>query len=310
MVQKRARLAEWVRRVCENLDVYTAILICVAAVVCLVVGWAFRPTVGAPPLEPSPPMLTISFSAPQPAPRELDINSILEQESNSQTVLKVDLAGVFEPGQTTVNWSVAVQQFTGSICTPKPNQASVTPIGPGNYSISGTSPVTTHGIPFTLLHLCWSSGSPLAITSSYISANLPVIVAPAAESGTLIRELGAGSTALADYSLVGGIAPTILTSANWQWQSSYGANSESQAQYPIPVFASSIIGAQQANRDTFISGILFGVAGGALISVLLGLPDLVDRWRERQRARDEKPAQGSGTRDGEPSSDASSSIPS
>jgi hypothetical protein len=310
MVLMRTRRVWRAWRMPDNLDLYATILICAVSVACLLLGWRFRPTASSPPLVPSAPMLTINFSGPQPAPRELDISSVLVRESDSQTELKVDLAGVFEPGQTTVGWSVAVQQFTGRICTPKPYQAPVRYIGPQNYSISATSPVATNGTPFTLIHLCWSSNSPLAITSSYLNANLPAVFSPPPEAGTVTRVLQVVGTSLAGYDLVGGIAPAILTPPSWKWQSSYGGNSENQAEYPIPVFASSIIGVQQANSDTFYSGIFFGVAGGALISVLLGLPDLVKRRRDLQRTGAKEPADVGSTQDGGSSRNASPSLPS
>lgn len=296
------------RRLPKNLDLYITIVICAGGVACLVLGWLYRPAVSGPPPVPPAPTLTINFSGPQATPRELNVDSVLERESNSLNELRVDLAGVFEPGQKAVGWSVSVQQFTGYVCTPKGWQAAVKYLGTQNYSISETSPVAANGTPFALIHLCWSSNSPLAITSSYVNANLPAVFSPPPEAGTVTRSLSVADTSLDGYSLIGGIAPVVVSSSSWMWQSSYGGSSESQAEYPVPVFGSSIVGAQQANRDTFYSGLLFGGAGGALVSVLLGLPDLGRRMRERQQTQAKEPTEASGTRNGEASQNSPPSL--
>jgi hypothetical protein len=193
------------------------------------------------------------------------------------------------PEQRAIPWTVTVQGFTGYLCTPRPNQARLTRLGNSDdYTIMGTAQIpATPGEPFLVLYLCWHSGPPLEITGSYLSAALPpILVAPG--GGTLTRGLKLTGTSLSTYTLAGGVAPTKVTPASWAWTSPLSSDLESQASAEIPVIASSIPGIQRDSANAFYSGIFFGIAGGAAVSVIPAYLEVAKRKAERKPSATER----------------------
>ena len=133
------------------------------------------------------------------------------------------------------------------------------------------------------------SGAPLITSGSYVSAALPPILAPG-EKGTVTRSLVLTGTSLSSYSPAGGLPPTEVSARSWIWTDALDSSFQSQARSAIPVIASSLPGIQRDNSDIFLSGIFFGIAGGAAVS---GHPGLARRLRPQ-----ESPARGQ-TRRGE-----------
>ncbi len=77
---------------------------------------------------------------------------------------------------------------------------------------------------------------------------------------------------------------------------------QDQARYEIPVIASSLPGLQHDNQNAFYSGILFGIAGGAGVSLIPALLDAVDRRKSRNEA-------AAGERDTAPATEPHSATP-
>lgn len=271
----------------ENFDLEATVFLCAVTIACLAVGWGMRPSASGPPQVPPAPTLNLLFPGPQPPPRNLTADALLMQTSNSQAELKLDVQGTFAPNQKAIHWTLAIEDFTGSVCT-----AGLHPshIGRQNYVLDVTSPIPAGGL-FLTVHLCWTSNSPVTVNTSYISADLPIVQAPD-ETGTVTRILQLSSASTYAYALSDDIAPTSFTPQAWTWQSPLSTSVGSQGSAPITVYGSSIVGVQEANDNTFYSGILFGIAGGAFISVLVALPGLLRRPIERREAKRKAAAKG------------------
>jgi hypothetical protein len=260
------------------------------AVICFVVGWGYRPPAGELPQLPSAPQLVINFNR-APPPLSLLIDSKLIQTSSSQTELEVNATGTFRPKQTVVSWIMTVQGLTGYICTQTPYQGSVEDLGSQDYAIKKTLQIPSGGDSFLIVHLCWHGNAPLTVKDSYFSANLPCIL-DLNQAGTLTRSLQLTGTSLSAYTLAEAITPTSVTPGVWSWESPLSSAPGNQASTAMPVFGSSILGIQRDSNNTFVAGILFGIAGGAFISVLPLLPDIF----ERRDAKHETTANGDSRR--------------
>jgi hypothetical protein len=92
-------------------------------------------------------------------------------------------------------------------------------------------------------------------------------------------------TSLSNYSIAGGVAPTEATARSWVWTGNLSGSFQSQARAEIPIIASSLPGIQRDNRDIFYSGILFGIAGGAAVSVIPALLNASDRRKTENKQR-------------------------
>jgi hypothetical protein len=267
----------------ENLDVTSLVLLGALAVASFVAGWVLRPPNGPAVQVPSSPELTINFTDAAPV-RNLDIVSFLAQAAGSQTVLKVNAKGLLKPGQATTSWNMGVQGFSGAFCTPKAyrGHTAIRHVGYENYVVTGTtlSPATYQGL-LLVVHLCWNHGSPLAINGPNLSAALPRVLAPD-QAGTLTRVLQLHQTSLSGYSIAGGVAPTGESQSAWFWTTGLGGSFEGPGSMGVVVFGSNSSDIETENHNSFYSGILFGIAGGAALSVIPALPGLIDRRRARR----------------------------
>ena len=276
----------------SNFGWVLVLALCLITIASFALGFAVRPSNSTPAKIPNPPVLNISFQSGKPL--RLFVYSFLKQAGDRQTELVIDATGSFAPNQTTTHWTVSVLGFTGHIC---PNQATairLTPVPglPRNYVINGHSKVPAiNGEPFLVFKLCWNNGSPLITSGSYISAALSPILAAGGQIGTVTRSLVLSGTSLSSYSLAGGIAPTEATARSWVWTDNLSGRFESQARAEIPIIASSLPGIQRDQRNTFYSGILFGIAGGALVSLVQSLHSALDQRNaeDKQRAADAAP---------------------
>lgn len=267
-----------------DLSFINLLFLCVLTIVFLFLGFSLRPFASEPAQLPNPPALTIDFNGSQP-PQDLSIYSYLVQTSSSEAQLIINATGTFKPKQTTIPWTIDIQDFTGYPCTPKQYRARFIPLPVRyDYEISGTSrAVTTPGDPFLVVFLCWNNSPPLTVSGSYVSAALPPVLA-SPQGGTLTRGLKLSGSSLSTYTLTGGIAPTKVTPQSWAWTSTLSDSQESQASTEIPVVGSSIPGIQRDNRNAFYSGILFGIAGGAAVAVVPALLDMIGKRKDKHKA--------------------------
>ena len=79
-----------------------------------------------------------------------------------------------------------------------------------------------------------------------------------------------------------GSPPTEVSARSWIWTAALDSSFQSQARSAISVIASSLPGIQRDNSDIFLSGIFFGIAGGAAVSVMPAWLDASDRRKARR----------------------------
>jgi hypothetical protein len=268
----------------SNPGFIVVLILCVLAIVSFALGFAFQPSASTPPEVPNPPVLNLTFQSG--SPRYLSVYSFLEQTNEQLTELVVDATGSFSPIQSSIHWTLGITGFTGYLCEKSASAPSLVPLRgfPHDYEINDNSNIpVTSGQPFFVIKLCWDNGAPLITNGSYVSAALPPILAAPGQSGTVTRSLVLSGTSLSSYSIAGGISPTEVTARSWIWTDNLSSSFQSQARAEIPIIASSLPGIQQDNRDIFLSGIFFGIAGGAAVSVVPAALDASDRRKAKDK---------------------------
>jgi hypothetical protein len=269
--------------VAGNLDFPAAFFVGVLTIGGVWVGMRYAPTASGPPDVPSAPTLTFDFLPPPPHP--LYVTTALEVTGASTARLKVDAAGTFPAGQRTVHWYLFVSGFSGYECTKLPHL--LVNKGDGVYQASGTVQAPGPGVPFAILDLCWTDGSPVTANGAYFAATLPSVTV-AGTTALVTRSLKLSGNELA-YQLGTVIPPSSIGAEGLTWQDAI-SNIAGGTVDSVPVFGSSIAGVQQAAKATFFSGVAFGVAGGAGVSLLLALPELIRRQLKAAAVRRKKRA--------------------
>jgi hypothetical protein len=123
------------------------------------------------------------------------------------------------------------------------------------------------------VQLCWPpAAGPAAVNGSYLNAWFPPLSVFAAREGPgVTRQLNLGpsngSSNTADYTVQSLELPTSVTSGGWQWR----PGSITTASEPLGFAAVNTSQTQHATYEAFLSGIVFGVAGGAFIGLILAL---------------------------------------
>jgi hypothetical protein len=260
-------------------------VLCALTIVTTWLGFAMEGSARSPAQVPVPPTLAISFPPGSTPPASMSVYTFLE-EAPAPVKLIVTATGAFTGHQSSAGWTLDIQEFTGYLC---PGQASLHMVpftlqGKHDYLITGSSRVSQiGGSPFLLVNLCWDRGAPLTESGSYLSAALSPVLASGGSSGTLTRGLVLSGSSLSSYTLAGGVPPTEESAQAWIWSSSLSGEVQDQARYEIPIIASSLPGIQHDNHSAFYSGILFGIAGGAAVSLIPALLDAIDRHKSRNQ---------------------------
>ena len=266
----------------SNPGFVVVLILCALTIVSFALGFAFQPSATTPPEVPNPPELNLTFQSG--SPRYLSVYSFLKQTSGQLTELVVEAVGLFASNQSTTHWTLGILGFTGYLCQKPASAPGLVPLAgsPHDYEINGNSNIPTiSGQQFLVIGLCWDNGAPLIEDGSYVSAALSPIIAGPGQSGAVTRSLVLSGTSLSSYSLAGGIAPTEVTARSWIWTDNLSSSFQSQARAEIPIIASSLPGIQRDNRDIFLSGIFFGIAGGAAVSIVPAVLDASDRRKAK-----------------------------
>ena len=140
--------------------------------------------------------------------------------------------------------------------------------------------------PIAEVDLCWKSDLPMAFDGEFASAALPAVTAVAESTGSslpldLTRTLYFENIyenpqpITAEYSLQAGTLPTSTDPDGWHWSSSLGGGSVQVTTVDIPV-------SQHEAYLGFVSGVLFGVVGGAVVLIL---QEILEPIRLRRRAQ-------------------------
>jgi hypothetical protein len=175
-------------------------------------------------------------------------------------------------------------------------------------SVAPPPPMTGHGVParefiwpktsndWLFVRLCWRSDGPLKIDGAYLSAQLPNMTwnsttrVPA--SPQLTEYLNPGGSGTSTYSIQANPNP-ITTNSSWSWFSSNRPAPDTGGRAfdlgSVIFSAVNVATTQKENQNVFLSGVLLGIAGGALISVVTELAKPLAVWQKRQKRRRREP---------------------
>jgi hypothetical protein len=190
------------------------------------------------------------------------------------------------------SWSVGIYDLDGArLCTPSVLPESIEPdltfggpperVPPQHLSkpnklgykvVKGAGPL--------FVQLCWSSNGPAQLNGPYLSAQFPSVDArPNSQNGfmdvptTLVLYPNAGNTA--DFVIQSPTAPTASSADSWRWSTQSNSATSSPRLSAVSTSAS-----QHQTFRGFLSGLALGLAGGALIAILLELVGPISRARD------------------------------
>ncbi|HMD46265.1 MAG TPA: hypothetical protein VKG43_08905 [Acidimicrobiales bacterium] len=270
-----------------------ALVMLVLTVALAVVGLHLEPSNGPPPPSHELSLLSITIT-PHPDPFDvlspLAITEALQLTGGSSGELDLNV-DANAPAAASYTWKVDAVYFHGQLC---PQQRSGVHTSTGNLianpklqtprnaytEFSGqTSAGDQQAIGDIIqLDLCWTQGSPATLRDGYLTSTLPPLeylppFNPNATSVTvptwdLTQNLGGGRNTvdtLAEYQQQAGQPPTDISPSQWSWVSTLTDTSSNE---PRLVNAVSLPQLQKENHDAFLAGVLFGIAGGALVAFL------------------------------------------
>jgi hypothetical protein len=259
------------------------------------VGWSIRPSSGGFSAVPADVQLFIPTASPL-----LQFTETISSASGGGAVLTVE-------GTPQITDVVPTQPFTlvvnnpgeGRLCTPSVltndqlglalrlapqhvrKNAALAFVTPGR-----NRPITISGRGYFYVRLCWPSNGPVALNGAYLSARFPPteVFAATKDAQGVARQLTLGSSdaTTADFSIQSLEQPTRSTDREWIW----AAHTSGVLPQALPFTAVNTSETQHDSYDAFISGIFFGVAGGALVSLVA---ELVAPFRPRQERRPPEP---------------------
>lgn len=151
--------------------------------------------------------------------------------------------------------------FTGPSPEPQPTV----------YKIEGSGPF--------FVQFCWTSRSPMFVNGAYLTARFPPLYASVGVEVAVTTELNLGTGNTLDYAVQSLTAPSSVTYGGWQWT----------RRPPGTALAFAAVNTSETQHDTFqafLSGIFFGVAGGALVALI---QELVAPFRSRRELRPPEP---------------------
>jgi hypothetical protein len=156
----------------------------------------------------------------------------------------------------------------------------------GLYGQSPSSVQIGRLSPIAEIDLCWTRNLPMAFDGEYASAALPAVAVVSETTGmdlpiNLTRSLyfenirQPHQPITAEYSLQAGTLPTSTDPSGWHW-------SGGQRPGSVELTAVDISISQHEAYLGFLSGVLFGIVGGALVLIL---QEILEPVRVRRRAR-------------------------
>ena len=202
--------------------------------------------------------------------------------------LVLDPGTGWAPCRAGARYLVGTIRFAGVSAT-----AILAPPVPAHAEVSSTAPATAYP---SGLCLHWRTGGPVADSGPYLSASFPsmldidtsagdgytfaVPLPPVGDIGNLpvTRTLILGDGDTADYGIQSDPHPTSSTDsapASWTWITTTSPQN-------ILFAAVNTTDLQRENNSAFVSGVLFGLAGGALIGLVT---ELVLPFYEREKHR-------------------------
>lgn len=254
-------------------------------VILLALGWSIRPQSTGFSAVPENVLVTLSANGIN------GVSEVLHRTADNGAVLDITA----DPPWSAGSWTVRIDNLDGArLCTPSELPDNVTPglallgpptpVAPQRLTSLGTSlgvpsyEVKSKG-PMSVA-LCWSSDGPVNLNGPYLSAQFPDVDAHSNSQNryvevpmTLVLNADSGNTA--DYVIQSPSTPTTLSADSWQWSAQTTTASALLRLSAVDTSAS-----QHETFTGFLSGLALGLAGGALIAILLELVGPLSRARD------------------------------
>ena len=253
-------------------------------------GWSLRPAAGGYSAVPSGLDLTLTA-----APPTAGFTEAVAPSGADGAMLTITSTGGLTDVVTKGPWTLLVDHLgSGEPCAPsyatvnyqrvrieRPHLESHAKVRFG-AAVLHEARITGNG-PF-FIQLCWPSNGPAALNGAYLSSRIPPLyVGVPGDTAAVTRQIRSGSSDTADYAIQSLRQPTSAAPNSWQW----AAPAKFEIPQPIAFAAVNSSETQHDSYDAFLSGIFFGVAGGALVSLIA---ELVAPFRSRQERGPPEPA--------------------
>ncbi|NMO56162.1 hypothetical protein HH310_33915 [Actinoplanes sp. TBRC 11911] len=280
------------------------------------IGYGLRPGTDSPPVVPNSSMQIYVDGA-----ISVSVDETLYQLDSKTVALELDVFGILGPTGK-AQWSVLTDRTAGQPhpcpdryryvgrAHPTPFVISDGGLTLGEQPISetaltaftgtpedrtaanvlgmaGASPgraATGKWWPIAKVSLCWDSGAPLAFNGQYVSATLPAVRVDSRIEGAprfevtrslyFVDPARQDNPVTAQYSLQAGTLPTTTDPFGWHWAADDG-DAVQLTGISLPI-------QQRGVYIGFVSGVLLGIAGGALVS-LIQAAVLPLRWSRREQ---------------------------
>jgi hypothetical protein len=228
------------------------------------IAWRLQPSANGPVSLPSSSLYFKFYENPPES--DLDITETLMLLGGTKSDLAIDISGDPSGRAKIIYWQLAAFGFEGGhTCK-------------GFFDSTAASEHSQHGLSIITgktdedlndfqiaFDLCWSrANSPASLNGSFLSALIPELYVPG-KNVTLTRLLQIGtninSTTLQEYALQADDQPTRIWPSTWEYDNA-------DPYVGTAIYADNIAGLQEDNHNAFLSGILFGIAGACLISLV------------------------------------------
>lgn len=251
-----------------------------------VAGWLLRPQSGGFPSVPENIFLDVSGykvdGVTETLTRTAGNGSVLDVEGDTSALSVPPKAG----------WEVTISRTGagtawldgGRLCPPaqvteSDSARAVASVVLARQRVTHSASSVGSGIDFNTniqstgliyVRVCWASGGPVRLNGAYLSAEFP-----SANYGSVPVDMtlfpAAGDTA--DFAFQSQLTPTISTPSSWEWPSVS----------PTSGLRVSVVNASLTQHESylsFLSGVVFGIAGGALVTLLQELLTPLSRRRD------------------------------
>ncbi len=274
------------RNYVSRLHVVGILTLAVLTVGLALFGWSLRPASGGYPVLETDMTATLTPSVPS-----VVVEQSLTHSANGGGSLTLE--GSSAPASQ--KWSVYLYKLDKGwrLCTPRQltfdsgGALSVERLASHAHSACAhsdrqrprASRARLDGSGNFYMKLCWSESGPVQVNGAYLSAQFIAVQRYPAPLDAMGRDLIIGEGTTADYSIQSPVQPSGADRGSFHWT----------RPQPISGLAVSAVNASDTQHDSyqaFLSGILFGVAGGAGVALI---QEFVAPFRTRRELRPPEP---------------------
>lgn len=249
-------------------------------------GWLLRPQDTPPAVRAANLRLSFTLS---PLPTHLEVNEtiLMTVPPYRLETFTVSFSGDIPPKKI-MHWQLDALNFDGYPClgsgfqmtkSQARVQGQITPASLTTFK--GVTSGSSNGQVDVFLNMCWQNNPIALVSRPFLAATFPSLTVLPPPSQPFInwpvsasQWLQFNDFGLASYTLQVGQPPTSIAANLWQWNTT---TTSGQDIGPDVVYAANLFELQQDNHNVFLSGILLGIAGAALIVVLQELLGAVRR---------------------------------